>query len=243
MIDNETVWFDMEQDLEDGKTPLLVASAADWLDTDVGPSTIRLLLQRGANVAARDPLGRTCLHFVLTSGFGRRYSDSFLRRMNDSLILLVEAGANIHAVDKDNCSVSEYAIKRGRWDIWEAVLRNCGKDVHQVRAEMREKGHCMPGDPDCGKSSGESECGGLCRGESEIDSNFSESDTTEGDEDDDCSEEGDAQPDIQQTEARNETNEFRDGSDSDSDCSMGGAELSFEALLDTMYRDVVRPSD
>ena len=220
MIDNETVWFDMEQDLGRGRTPLLVASISGG---HIEPSTIRLLLQRGANVAARDHDGYTCLHLAF-KGYCTR------ERLEESLSLLVEAGADIHAVDKDNRSVSEYAYRLVHWNIWEDMLRDCGKDINQVRAEIREKGYCLPDDLYCGKSSGESECGGLCGGESESDLNFSEFDRTEVDEDDDFSEEGDAQPVIHQTEAHNETNEFRDGSESDSDCSMGGAELSSGAL-------------
>jgi hypothetical protein len=190
----------------------------------IWPATIRLLLQRGANIAARDPDGRTCLHWAF---YGFRYPENealFHRRLQASLILLVEAGADIHAVDKDNSSISEYAIKDKHWEIWEAVLRDCGKDMGQVGVKMREKGYSLPGDPDY------QEYACRCGSEIESDSEYSELDTSEEEEDDRFSAEGDAQHDIHHPEACDETNDFRDGSESDSDCSMGGAELSFGAL-------------
>ena len=217
MIDNETVWFDMEQDFGRGRTPLLVASISGG---HIEPSIIRLLLQRGANVAARDHNGYTCLHLALSESCDRW-------QLKESLILLVEAGANIHAVDNNGYSVSQYAIEFRVWDSWEYALRACGKDINQVRAEMREKGHCLRGVRDCGKSS---KCGGLCLGKSESDSEHSESDISESDEDECYNEEGDAQHDIYRSEARNEVNDSLDGLESDSDCSMGGVELSFGAL-------------
>ena len=184
----------MEQDLGRGRTPLLVALIPDG---NIEPSTIRLLLQRGANIAARDHDGGTCLHLVFKSA-------RTIERLKDSLCLLVRAGADIHAIDEENHSVSEWAIKFQLWHIWESVLRACGKDIDQIKTEMREKG-CrlpVPGDPD------------YCYSE----------------EDDRYSEAGDHQHDTYPPGDCDEIDDFQEGSESDSDCSTGGAELSSGAL-------------
>jgi hypothetical protein len=214
----------MEQDLDHGKTPLLVASEAvgnRW------PPGIQLLLERGANIAARDHDGCTCLHWAFYYG----YRDEFPPGLKASLILLVEAGANIHAVNKDNCSVSEYAIKANHWDLWQVVLRACGKDVDQIKTELREKGYALPGDPVYRCE--ECECR-VCQCNSDLvpvpDSLGWLKDECYSEEDDRYIDEDDPQHDMYQPGNRDETDDFQDGSESDSDCSMGGAELSFGAL-------------
>ena len=206
----------MEQDLGNGRTPLLVASRA----SAIWPPTIQLLLDRGANITARDHREETCLHLAFEGSPGRRSKNPFHGNLQASLILLVEAGADIHAVDKHDRSVSRNAIHDRHWNIWEAVLRDCGKDISRFRFEMREKGYALPGDPDYEK----------CECVRVSDSDYSDADTSESDDDDRYSEEADPQHDIHQPGDRDETENFQDGFESDSDYSLGGAELSFGAV-------------
>ena len=63
------------------------------------------------------------------------------REFQEILVLLVQAGADIYAVENNNYSVSECALQSNRWLLWEAVLRDCAKDVVSlVRAQVIEKG-------------------------------------------------------------------------------------------------------
>lgn len=153
----------------------------------------------------RDHYGNTCLHLVILNG---RHPSQ--REFKETLMLLVQAGADIHAVDGYDRSVSELAFHAQRWDLWEAVLRDCGVDISQISVELREKGDPLPNDSD---SEGY-ECEDACC-------------TSDWSEDGRFSEEEDFQHEIDQPEARNQIDDFQDGSGSDSDCSMGGAQLSF----------------
>ena len=66
---------------------------------NLAPSTIRLLLDHGADVHARDDFGRTCLH---------------VPRPGASVALLLEAGADGSAIDADGRSSLHHAVSEKR---------------------------------------------------------------------------------------------------------------------------------
>lgn len=97
-----------------------------------------LLLTRGADLHARDNLGRTCLHIsILNAPF--REKREFL-----SLVYLINSGADVFAVDNAGESVSDYAYSPTlddkcfglggyRGDLWDAALVRCGYGIYGMR--------------------------------------------------------------------------------------------------------------
>jgi hypothetical protein len=106
--------------------------------------TIGLLIRRGADVFVRDRAGSTCLHYALADFHTVEFK---IEQHRISLVLLVDAGADIHAVDSMQESVSEVAIRCGTWGLWQEVLRMCGKDLEKIYVALREEGWSLPGDP------------------------------------------------------------------------------------------------
>lgn len=132
-------------DLEEkrnGLTPLLYASmgfgARQKLDH------IRLLLDRGANVHARDKKGRTCLHLAIMNAVG------FVSTDKEVVLLLIRAGAEISATSFRGTTTSQMAYRKGTaWkaemrgsyggDLWDAVLSERGYDVLEFRKGFPRK--------------------------------------------------------------------------------------------------------
>lgn len=123
-----------------GQTMLLYSSqgVGDGLE----PHCIKMLLDHGASVTARNNFGETCLHLAL---YWLRFPVETLEK--DSLLLLVKAGADVYAKDYSGISVSDVANRRERngyayWrDLWDEVLTECGYDptaVHERDQELEE---------------------------------------------------------------------------------------------------------
>lgn len=92
---------------DDGYTALMEAGQLS------SPAPIKMLLMHGANVNARDKWGRTPLLHALFSG----------RPTPDAVVLLLKWGADVHAVDHDNVSVSKYLTSRNPDKRVEVLLR------------------------------------------------------------------------------------------------------------------------
>lgn len=101
---------------------------------------IKSLLDRGANVRAKDNYKSTCLHLALESCRGVRPI------CKDTLLLLVQAGADVYATDKDFNSVSDIAYCGSPYykdisyagHVWEYVLTACGYDAEWFREDCRK---------------------------------------------------------------------------------------------------------
>ena len=104
---------------------------------------IALLLSRGANVKATNPLGETCLHLVLKNPCPG--DDHFwcrdevrarrqLSRIKDIAILMISAGADVCAIDEGGRSVSDIANHSGQQPLWTDALKYCGIDIKDVLA-------------------------------------------------------------------------------------------------------------
>lgn len=104
---------------------------------------IALLLCRGADVSRRDQVGNNCLHlamdyFPLVAPSQVHSKGEYARiirqhlELEDILMLLVTAGADVYAIDDFGISISEVAINRGHQKLWETVLTSCGYDIDEV---------------------------------------------------------------------------------------------------------------
>lgn len=124
-------FIDMEEKNRYGDTLLMDYTIDRGFDTN--HHCVKILLDRGASVKATDTNGGTCLHRVFCNppGTGSK---------KESLMLLIQANADIHATDNYGVSVSDVAyngddIKNKIWnipstyrrDIWEEALTECGK--------------------------------------------------------------------------------------------------------------------
>lgn len=96
------------------------------------------LVNRGANVNARDNTGATCLHLAIENA--KRPLSGEL----ETLAYLLDQGADVHATTAQGMSVSEvayttsstdvvYKLGSYRGDLWDAVLAGAGYDVVEFR--------------------------------------------------------------------------------------------------------------
>jgi hypothetical protein len=109
---------------------------------------VALLLSRGSDPNSRDSLGKSSLHHCIKS--------SELYTCFDELILLMNAGADVHAMDRWGKSVTEYAYHTPvegmhslRWygkasgnrgKIWQEALTACGYDAAAFRQAYLDTG-------------------------------------------------------------------------------------------------------
>lgn len=125
-----------------GRTMLLFSSQS--LEYALKPHFIKVLLDRGASVMARNIFGQTCLHLVLESiRFPEINSDKV------SVSLLVKAGADVYAKDKNGMSVSDvaytpffvgrsYNLGTYRRHLWDEILTECGYDPAAFHGQFQE---------------------------------------------------------------------------------------------------------
>lgn len=103
---------------------------------------IKLLIERGANINARNTWGETPLQVAVTSRVCGVYSSPELAK---SITLLVSSGADVESKDYRGRSISQSAylptqfntswgITAYRGDIWDAALSSCGYDLLERRA-------------------------------------------------------------------------------------------------------------
>ena len=69
--------------------------------------------------------GQTCLHILF-----KRTSKVW---KTEALVLLLNSGADVHAIDYYGNSVSDTAKEEGMVDIWEDALIKCGYDPGEVQ--------------------------------------------------------------------------------------------------------------
>ncbi|KAF4445996.1 hypothetical protein F53441_10302 [Fusarium austroafricanum] len=120
-----------------GMTPFLQACIHNRNRLDM----IRSYLNMGANIHDRTNEGETCLHLVIEALHSPKES-------LESLVLLLQKGADPHARDNQGISVSDMAYNmtgtRGELlesygDIWDAALHTCGYDIAHFRSSRRPR--------------------------------------------------------------------------------------------------------
>ncbi|KAF2786022.1 ankyrin [Melanomma pulvis-pyrius CBS 109.77] len=133
VLDLGVPFINLEDKNEHGQTALLLAAMNFAYGSDV--MFIKLLLERGANIHARDHLGRTCLHHA--AGTFRR--PDRLELDVAVLVLLIEHHADIFATDYRGRSIFAHAYECDherlpmggyRGDLWDAVLVRCGYSMY-----------------------------------------------------------------------------------------------------------------
>jgi cytohesin len=111
--------------LPDGSTPLHVSAL--WGTLGVG----QFLVQKGADVNARDSGGKTPLHNALW-----RPIDIFSRRAKNMVAFLIERGANTDALDKNDSSPLHRAVEAGDADLIGQLLnKNVNVDARDKRGQ------------------------------------------------------------------------------------------------------------
>lgn len=122
-----------------GSTSLLRCSCVSDPGGGIDPQCLKFLLDRGANVKARDVYGRTSLHLVV----GATYRPHQINAIRTSLIHLIHAGADFYATMNDRGSVSDIAYcelvggtKISMGGVFEEALSACGYDAMSFREDF-----------------------------------------------------------------------------------------------------------
>ncbi|KAM7196354.1 hypothetical protein V8F33_006263 [Rhypophila sp. PSN 637] len=121
------------------QTPLLTFCSSQRRSVE----GLSILLNRGANIHARDKSGRTCLALCVSNlTFYYRRSRSAAEELAETravLRSLIRRGADVFALDDLELSVSEaayynkYEDTSAPGDLWDVVLADCGFDVAWFR--------------------------------------------------------------------------------------------------------------
>lgn len=133
-LDHSAPFFSIETELDDaGLTPLLslCAHSSTYIDK------IQFLLNRGADVHARDKNGKSCLHLIDIGGVHQT-------EKREIISFLIDSGADIFARDFDDVSVSEARYSpdsrssmgstgSSNGDIWDNVLARRGYNIAEFR--------------------------------------------------------------------------------------------------------------
>lgn len=83
--------------------------------------TVKILLENGADIHAKNEIGRTALMYAVGN----------LNHHLDLVPLLLEKGSDIHIKDNDGCSALFYAARYGRMDDFELLLEK-GADIEEL---------------------------------------------------------------------------------------------------------------
>lgn len=146
MVDLGASFIDLKDRDRDGRTPLLLLACNDG--DGYNPAKFEFLLRRGSSIHARDNEGRTCLHICIMHA----RCDNPLGEQ-ESLVFLVQNGADVDACDNFGHSISDSAflasdegasyIKHYRTsflvnggypgDLWDSVLVQCGYNIIEKR--------------------------------------------------------------------------------------------------------------
>jgi hypothetical protein len=131
--------LDLEQRSWDGMTCLLLAVSFPMGET---LSNIFLkvcnLLDRGASASATDDNSESCLHLLLSYDYqGYEYWDFFGNRddkyyLKVTLVELINAGADVHAVNHQGKAVSDVVREYNNGEFWKAALEECGYNADEV---------------------------------------------------------------------------------------------------------------
>ncbi len=136
VLDNSNGFFTVNSDISfvgGEMTPLMVHCLSGMITVD----SVSLLINRGADTAARDRCGRTCLHYCL-GGVLRLPAMA----VQAAWAYLIRHGADPFAVDDQMKSVTSYAyLDWGQnssctGDVWGAVLADLGVDVAKSRRRL-----------------------------------------------------------------------------------------------------------
>jgi hypothetical protein len=127
----------IQGDMRCGLGDELLTMTAKGSDYGPRPKVIEKVLRYGANPNAVDQDGNTSLHHILSE---MRYRDNdfagVLVRKEDfrkTLLLLIEAGANVNAMNIEGEVVSDIAFRHGNWIEWREALKSCGYGEALVR--------------------------------------------------------------------------------------------------------------
>ncbi|TRX93617.1 hypothetical protein FHL15_005589 [Xylaria flabelliformis] len=135
---------DINYVLPNGCTPLLELCRNNG--NGFSEEKFSFLLKQGANIKARDPLGRTCLHVCLSNLTGDGGSEQY-----EAIVFLIHNGADIDARDDDGKTVHETAYLQGHsrilsehigslaGDLWDSVLEACGYDILKLRQKYQRR--------------------------------------------------------------------------------------------------------
>ncbi|KAK8108967.1 hypothetical protein PG984_014768 [Apiospora sp. TS-2023a] len=129
--------------LHDGVTPLLVRC-----DDDIGNDLeeLKTLVSMGADITARDNMGRSCWHMCIYN-----LHSPYSRREHDVVRYLISQGADPEAIDDHGFSVSDVAYETGllrhdgtkessyAGDLWDSVLQSCGYNIVDFRCVHRQR--------------------------------------------------------------------------------------------------------
>jgi hypothetical protein len=132
--------LDLEQRSPDGMTSLLLAVSYPIGNT---PSNLFLkvcnLLDRGASASATDDNnGESCLHLLLSYDYhGYEYWGDFGDEedkycLEAALVELINAGADVHAVNHQGKTVSDVVREYNNGEFWKAALEKCGYNADEV---------------------------------------------------------------------------------------------------------------
>jgi hypothetical protein len=131
--------LDLEQRSSDGMTCLLLAVSFP-LGNNLSNIFLKVcnLLDRGASTSATDDNGESCLHLLLSYDYqGDKYWDFFgdgddKYYLEGALIELINAGADVHAVNHQGKTVSDVAREYNNGEFWKAALEECGYNADEV---------------------------------------------------------------------------------------------------------------
>ena len=98
------------QSIDDGSSPLHLSSRRGHIDT------VRMLIERGADVSAQNKYGSTALHWALMNGHV------------DLARMLIKCGADVSAQEKDGSAALHLASKKGHVDLARMLIER-GADV------------------------------------------------------------------------------------------------------------------
>ena len=96
------------------------------------------LLERGASASATDDSGKSCLHLLLSYDYqGNEGWDLFddgddKYYLESALIELINAGADVHAVNHQGKTVSDVVREYNNGEFWKAALEECGYNADEV---------------------------------------------------------------------------------------------------------------
>ncbi|KAK8057368.1 ankyrin repeat-containing domain protein [Apiospora saccharicola] len=129
--------------LPDGLTPLLALCKRDF---GCKLELVETLVSMGADITARDNMGRNCLHMRICNLYG-----PWSRREHDNIRYLTSQGADPEAIDDQGFSVSDiaYEAKLLKYnttqessyagDLWDSVLQSCGYNIADFRCVHRQR--------------------------------------------------------------------------------------------------------
>lgn len=159
-------FIDLEEEL-DGKTALLHLLGSAHLRAGLLghicqicllPGKLALLLKYGSRPATGDESGRNGLFFLLQTIKALKFQSlrekrgnrrrswykcdlaTHLDKIREALVMLIRGGADIHAIDHDGWSVSDFASASDTTDLWHAALLEHGHDSDSCEpCKPREK--------------------------------------------------------------------------------------------------------